>query len=102
MTPYQNPTIYLGSLRVDEPITSFTNLIFAGVCLYAFLNTKEQKHFTGPNLYRWFFLAIGLSAVIAAFIGHSFLYHFGFKAKIVGWEANVIGVSVAQTAAVFH
>lgn len=102
MTPFQNPTIYLGNLRIDEPITAFTNLIFVALCLFAFLNTKEQRHFIGPNLYRWFFLAIGLSALIAAFIGHAFLYHFGFGAKIYGWEANVIGVAFAQTAAIYH
>ena len=102
MTPFQNPTIYLGNLRIDEPITAVTNLLFAGLCLFAFLNTKEQKQFIGPNLYRWFFLGIGLSAVIAAFIGHGFLYYFGFKAKIYGWEANVLGVAFAQTAAIYH
>ena len=102
MTPFQNPTIYLGNLRIDEPITAVTNLLFAGVCLFAFINTKEQKHFIGPNLYRWFFIVIGLSAVIAAFIGHGFLYYFGFEAKIYGWEANVLGVAFAQTAAIYH
>jgi hypothetical protein len=102
MTPFQNPTIYIGDLRIDEPITALTNLIFVGVCFFAFINTKEQKHFIGPNLYRWFFLSIGLSAVIASFIGHAFLYHFGFKAKIYGWEANIIGVAFAQTAAIYH
>jgi hypothetical protein len=102
MTPFQNPTIYIGGLRIDEPITAATNLLFVGICLFAFLNTKEQKQFIGPNLYRWFFLAIGLSAFIAAFIGHGFLYYFGFKAKIYGWEANVLGVAFAQTAAIYH
>lgn len=102
INPYQNPPIYIGDLKIDEPITAVTNLMFAGLCLFAFLNTREQRHFIGPNLYRWFFLAIGLSAVIAAFIGHGFLYYFGFKAKIYGWEANVIGVAFAQTAAIYH
>ena len=102
MNPYQNPTIYIGNLRIDEPITAVTNLIFAGLCLFAFLNTKEQRYFVGPNLYRWFILAIGVSAVIAAFIGHGFLYYFGLQAKIYGWEANVIGVAFAQTAAIYH
>ncbi|MES2565792.1 MAG: hypothetical protein V4565_02930 [Bacteroidota bacterium] len=102
MTPFQNPTIYLGDLRIDEPVTAFTNLMFVAMCLFAFLNTKEQRHFIGPNLYRWFFLAIGLSALIAAFIGHAFLYHFGFGAKIYGWEANILGVAFAQTAAIYH
>ncbi len=102
INPYQNPTIYIGNLRVDEPITSITNIIFAAICLFAFINTKNQKHRIAANIYRWFILAIGFSAVVAAFIGHAFLYRFGFSAKIYGWEANVLGVAVAQTAAVYH
>ena len=102
MIPFQNPTIYIGGLRIDEPVTTLTDFLFAGVCIYAFLNTKEQKPFIGPNLYRWFFLATGISTIISAVIGHAFLYHFGFGAKIVGWEANVLGASIAPFAAIHH
>ena len=102
INPYQNPSIYIGNLRVDEPVTSITNIIFAAICLFAFIHTKNQKRYLAVNIYRWFILAIGFSAVVAAFIGHAFLYRFGFSAKIYGWEANVLGVAIAQTASVYH
>lgn len=102
MTPFQNPTIYLGDLRVDEPITTLTDLLFIGMCFYAFFKTKNSSTQPGPNLYRWFFLLTGISTLIAALIGHAFLYYFGPQAKIYGWVTGVFGTSFAQFAALFH
>ena len=31
MTPFQNPTIYIGDLRIDEPITTITDFLFIGI-----------------------------------------------------------------------
>ena len=102
MTPFQNPTIYLGNIRVDEPITTLTDLIFCGVCFFAFYKTKNLSSVKSLNLYRWFFLLTGLSTMVAALIGHAFLYHFGFNAKIYGWVFGVFGISFAQFAALYH
>jgi hypothetical protein len=102
MTPYQNPTIYLGSLRIDEPITTLTDFLFIAVCFYGFFKTKQFSAYRGVNLYRWFFLLTGFSSLIAALIGHAFLYHFGWEAKIYGWVAGIISVSFAQFAVLYH
>ena len=102
MVPFQNPSVYIGGLRIDEPITTLTDFLFAAVCLFAYFNTKEHRHLKGPNLYRWLFLGTGISTLISAIIGHAFLYRFGFGAKIIGWEANVLGASLAQFAAIYH
>lgn len=102
MVPFQNPSVYIGGLRIDEPVTTLTDFLFAGICLFAYFNTREHGHLKGPNLYRWFFLGTGVSTLISAVIGHAFLYRFGFGAKIIGWEANVLGASMAQFAAIYH
>jgi len=102
MTPFQNPTIYIGNIRIDEPITTFTDLIFCAVCFFAFYKTKNLSSIKALNLYRWFFLLTGLSTLVAALIGHAFLYHFGFNAKIYGWVFGVFGISFAQFAALYH
>lgn len=102
MTPFQNPTIYIGDLRIDEPITTLTDLLFIGVCFYAFFKTKHVATNVGPNLYRWFFLLTGASTLVAALIGHAFLYHFGVEAKIYGWVTGIFGTCIAQFAALYH
>lgn len=102
MTPYQNPTIYLGGLRIDEPITTLTDFLFIAVCFYGFYKTKSFSIYKGVNLYRWFFLLTGFSSLIAALIGHAFLYYFGWEAKIYGWVTGIISISFAQFAALYH
>ena len=102
MTPYQNPTIYIGNLRVDEPITTLTDLVFIGVCFFAFFKTKNISSDKGLNLYRWFFLLTGASTLVAALIGHAFLYYFGAEAKIYGWVTGIFGTCFAQFAALYH
>lgn len=102
MTPFQNPTIYLGDLRIDEPITTLTDLLFISVCFMAFFKTQHVANNKAANLYRWFFLLTGASTIVAALIGHAFLYHFGIEAKIYGWVTGLFGTSVAQYAALYH
>lgn len=102
MIPFQNPTIYIGGLRIDEPITTLTDFLFAGVCFYAFFKTAAFSANKGVNLYRWFFLLTGVSTLIAALIGHAFLYYFGWEAKIYGWITGIISVSFAQFAVLYH
>ncbi len=102
MTPFQNPTIYIGDLRIDEPITTITDLFFISVCVYAFINTKHISNSKGLKLYRWFFLFTGISTLIAALVGHAFLYYFGTEAKMYGWVTGILGTSFAQFAALYH
>jgi hypothetical protein len=66
------------------------------------MKTKNVSGNKGINLYRWFFLLTGFSSLIAALIGHAFLYYFGMEAKIYGWVTGIISVSFAQFAALYH
>lgn len=102
MIPFQNPTIYIGDLRIDEPITTLTDFLFIGVCFFAFFKTKHVSTDKGLTLYRWFFLLTGASTLVAALIGHAFLYYFGVEAKIYGWVTGIFGTSFAQFAALYH
>lgn len=102
MIPYQNPDIFIGSTRIQEPITVLTDLIFCGVCFYAYFKTKGISSIRAIKLYNLFFLATGFSTMVAAIIGHAFLYHFGQDAKIYGWVLGVFAISFAQFAALYH
>ena len=45
------------------------------------------------NYIVYFFLTTGISTLIAALIGHAFLYHFGKDAKIYGWVLGIFSIS---------
>jgi hypothetical protein len=102
MTPFQNPSIYFFNLRIDEPISSLTDIVLSAVCFYAFYKTKSLANSKAINLYRWFFLLTGLSTIFAAILGHAFLYYFGLKIKMVGWIFGIAGISFAIFASLHH
>jgi len=102
VVPYQNPDIYIGSLRVQEPITVLTDLLVVCVCIFAFVRTKIIRPTNGLQLYRLFFLTTGISTFISAIIGHAFLYQWGFSARIYGWVARIVSIAFGQFAAIYH
>ncbi len=102
MVPFQNPDIYIGSLKIQEPVTVFTDMLVACVCVFAFIKTKSKEINLGVELYRWFFLTTGISTLVSAIIGHAFLYQWGFSAKIYGWVTGIVSVAVGQYAALYH
>jgi hypothetical protein len=102
MNSFQNPTIYIGGLRIDEPITVLTDLIFCAVCFYAYFKTINISNIKAIKLYSWFFLTTGLSTLLAALVGHAFLYHFGKEAKIYGWVLGIFSIAFSQFAALYH
>ena len=102
MVPFQNPDIYIGSLKIQEPITVLTDVLVACVCVFAFIKTKTKQSNKGVQLYRWFFLTTGISTLVSAIIGHAFLYQWGFSAKIYGWVTGIVSVAFGQYAALYH
>ena len=102
MVPFQNPDIYIGSLKIQEPITVLTDVLVACVCVLAFIKTKTKGSTKGIQLYRWFFLTTGISTLASAIIGHAFLYQWDFNAKIYGWVTGIISIAFGQYAALYH
>ena len=99
MIPYQNPSIDVLGLRVDEPVTTFTDIIVASIGIIAFLKTASHHSNRHTLYYRWFFLLIGLSTLIGGICGHAFAYRMGLNAKLPGWIFAIFAVGFAQFAA---
>ena len=66
----QNPSVELFGLRIDEPVTTFTDLLVAIVGIVAYKNTASDNNDRSLSLYRLFFLFTGISTLVAAFLGH--------------------------------
>lgn len=98
----QNPSVELFGLRIDEPVTTFTDLLIAIVGIVAYKNTASDNNDRSLSLYRLFFLFTGISTLVAAFLGHAFAYKFGFEAKFAGWILGALGVAFAQFAVIFN
>jgi len=89
---YEQPSIFPFGLRIDEPVTTLTDLIVSLVCFYAFFKLNKVDVKNRVHLYlKYYFLSMGIATAIGGIVGHGFLY--AFKAQ---WESpegfiNIIG-----------
>ena len=77
------PSIYLASIRIDEPVATLTDLMVSFVCLYAFFKLSHLHNKTKIGYYlRFYFLSMGIATFIGGIIGHGFLYAFDAEWKL--------------------
>lgn len=95
------PSINLAGLRIDEPMTAFTDLIVSVVCLYAFFQLTRQK-LPGKTLlyFRLYFLLMGIAVFLGGLIGHAFLYALSFSWKLPGWILSMFSVALIERSSI--
>ena len=91
---YIQPSIEVWNIRIDEPITAFTDLLLAAVCFYAFIRLRQQDHVGKIQWYfKNYFLALGLGSLFGGLIGHAFLYNFTPQWKLLSWVLILLSVA---------
>jgi len=61
---YLQPSIEILNLRIDEPITTVTDLLFAAICFYAFFQIRRMESGSRVKWYfKYYFLTLGLGAL---------------------------------------
>lgn len=98
---FPQPSIDLYGIRIDEPVTTITDLVVSVVCFYAFYNLnkialKNQVHW---NL-KYYFLSMGMATLIGGLIGHGFLYLFSFAWKLPGWLTSMFSIALLERASI--
>ncbi|MEN8158028.1 MAG: hypothetical protein ABFS10_13840 [Bacteroidota bacterium] len=92
---YIQPSIYISNIRIDEPVTALTDLVFATVCFYALYRIKRQGE---PGrikaLFTYYFLTLGLSAFFGGLFGHAFLYGLSAPWKLISWIFTLASVGI--------
>lgn len=85
-TDHVQPDIVIGSLRLGEPVIVLTGLMVSAWCFHAYYRLQKMPlSKPGLRFYRLFFLFLGLSTLVGAFLGHCFLYCLPLMAKLLGW-----------------
>ena len=89
------PSIEVLSIRVDEPITTITDLIMAAICFYAYYRIKQQES-SGriKSYFKYYFLTLGLATMAGGLLGHAFLYSLPPAWKLVSWIFSLISVAI--------
>lgn len=91
------PSIFPFGIRIDEPVTTLTDLIVSAVCLYAFFSLRKLWI---PHrvylLFRGFFLFMGLATLLGGILGHGFLYAFDDAWKFPGWAFSMLAINLIE------
>jgi len=89
------PSIEVFHVRIDEPITTATDLLLALVCFYAYFRIGNQKHPVKiRKQFRYYFFTLGMAALFGGLFGHAFLYSLSPSWKLVSWIFMLISVAI--------
>jgi MFS family permease len=99
---FVQPSIEIWNLRIDEPITTATDLLMAGICFYAFFSIRHLESRGKIKWYfKYYFLTLGLGALFGGLLGHAFLYRLSPQWKLVSWIFTLLSVAL-MTHALFE
>lgn len=98
------PAIEFLGVRINEPVTTFTDLMVSAVCFYAFFKLSQITMRNKVHLYlRYYFLSMGIATAIGGLIGHGFLYLFDARWEtpdfIVNFLTPIVGSELLQDVA---
>lgn len=100
---YAQPSIKLFSVRIDEPVTTLTDLLVTAVCFYAFIRLSRIPLQNNVHTYlKFYFLSMAAATAIGGLIGHGFLYNFSFAWKLPGWLTSMLSIALVERAAILY
>ncbi len=78
------PSVFIGNIRIDEPINTLTDVVVSIICFYAFFRLNKFPVKNKVHLYfKFYFMSMGIATFIGGVVGHGFLY--AFKSQ---WELS--------------
>ncbi len=98
---FEYTSIEILGIRVDEPVTTITDLMVSAVCFYAFYRIHREK--PPQRLFtfmKYYFLSMGVATTVGGLIGHGFLYLFSFAWKLPGWLTSMFSIALLERASI--
>lgn len=100
---FAQPSIEIYGIRIDEPVTTITDLMVTAVCWYAFARLSRIPVKNNVHLYlKYYFLSMGMATAIGGLIGHGFIYLFSFPWKLPGWLISMLSVALLERAVILY
>ena len=95
-----NPSIYIGAFELREPITTLTDLVFAGVGWYAFARFYRHKgeKTEAFRFFYFYFFFFGFGITCASLLGHAFQAYLTPDYKAIGWSITSFGIMSIELA----
>jgi len=87
------PDIFLFGIRIQEAMTTITDLLVTLVCFYGFWKIKNsQQKGKGTQHAINYFILMGIAIMLGGLIGHGFQYVFSYEWKLLGWVIGMFAV----------
>lgn len=94
-------SIELFGIRIDEPVTTATDILVSAVCFFAFYSlTKRKLPARTQTYFRLYFLLMSIATFIGGVIGHGFLYALSFPWKLPGWIMSMLSVAMIERSSI--
>jgi hypothetical protein len=94
------PDLWLGDIRITEPVIALTSFLLTFVCGYAWLRLGAAARTPYTRWLRTFFLCMGFSSLYGGVFGHAFLHLVPFGMKAPGWLLGMAATAALAQAAV--
>ena len=95
------PDIFIGNFRLQEPVTTITDVILGIYCLYTAYQLKKINTSTiAFNYLVTHLLLLGIAVLIAGTLGHGFQYLLSPSWKIPGWYISMIAVMFMERSSI--
>lgn len=95
------PSIWIGGVRIDEPVTALTDLMVSAVCIYAFFKLNRLDNTSKVHQFvKYYFLSMSIATAFGGIVGHSFLYAFSFAWKLPGWLTSMFSIALIERAVI--
>lgn len=97
MVTTSQPSIYPLGIRIDEPVTTATDILVGVTCLVCAY--KLWPLYKGTKMHQQiilYFILMGIATLLGGILGHGFLYALGFFWKLPGWLLSMIAVNLLE------
>lgn len=103
VTAIRQPDVFVFGLRIQEPMTSGTDILIAVMCFWFFYKLhKRQDGQQTSLLMKWHFFFLGLATLSGGLFGHAFLYLVNDWWKLPGWYMSMVSIMFIERAAIEH
>lgn len=97
------PDIDLLGIRIQEPITSLTDIFITILCIYVFVQLHKLRSPEKSVFFmKWYFLFTGLAFLFGGLFGHAFQYALSPTWKLAGWFTSMISIIFIERATIAH
>ena len=98
---FQQPSIQLWGLTINEPMMTATDILVTIVCYIAWFRLRK---ISGREPIRRFllihFISMGTATAVGGLVGHAFIEYLNLYYKLPGWFVSMLSIAVLERATI--